>query len=259
MCESQVSLRLLYGLEVIEIDKWRSVRIDVDEMLAKDAVRFQGEEELLSAIAEERNKKRQHRRPSAGDNHTPRKRAKPDSQTPSGGLVSSHTPIVIEATDQSKPVKVPGKRTPKAVIDISSNQQRAKANSIKDPNSFPCLFCPGFARDDLLPVFDPSDSVKARWKPRHGEVMAHHSCALAIPGVGIEDREVPGGLGTFVVGVENVESARWKLVSRKAPPPPKKEVQWNAELYLRNVFCAKTRSFKKPGPKYNAQRFVFGM
>lgn len=33
----------------------------------------------------------------------------------------------------------------------------------------------------------------------------------------------------------------------------------NAELRLRNVFCAKTRSFKKPEPKYNAQRFVFCM
>ncbi|OXG39396.1 specific transcriptional repressor [Cryptococcus neoformans Th84] len=188
-----------------------SVRIDVDEMLAKDAVRFKGEEELLNAIAEERSKKKQRRRPSVGDDCTPRKRAKPDSQKSSGGLASWHTPTAIEATNQCKPAKVPGKRTPKAVIDISSNQQSAKANRIRDPNSFPCLFCPGFAKDDLLPVFDPSDAVKARWKPRHGEIMAHHSCALAIPGVGIEDREVLGGFGTFVVGVENVESARWKL------------------------------------------------
>lgn len=215
MCESQVRLQLLYGLKMTEVDKWRSVRIDVDEMLAKDAVRFKGEEELLNAIAEERSKKKQRRRPSVGDDCTPRKRAKPDSQKSSGGPASSHTPTAIEATNQSKPAKVPGKRTPKAVIDISSNQQSAKANLIRDPNSFPCLFCPGFAKDDLLPVFDPSDAVKARWKPRHGEIMAHHSCALAIPGVGIEDREVPGGFGTFVVGVENVESARWKLVSRK--------------------------------------------
>lgn len=57
MCESQVRLHLLYGLKMTEVDKWRSVRIDVDEMLAKDAVRFKGEEELLNAIAEERSKK----------------------------------------------------------------------------------------------------------------------------------------------------------------------------------------------------------
>ncbi|KIR40170.1 specific transcriptional repressor [Cryptococcus deuterogattii 99/473] len=188
-----------------------SVRIDVDEMLAKDAIRFKGEEELLNAIAEERNKKKQRKRLSSGDDRTPRKRAKQDSQKPSDDTVLSHTPAIIEEADQSKPVKAPRKRISKAIIDISSNQQPAKADLFKDPNAFPCLFCPGFAKDDLLPVFDPSDAVKARWKPRHGEIMAHHSCALAMPGVGIEDREVPGGFGTFIVGVENVESARWKL------------------------------------------------
>lgn len=189
------------------------MRIDVDEMLAKDAIRFKGEEELLNAIAEERNKKKQRKRLSVGDDHTPRKRAKQDSQKPPGDTVLSHTPAIIEETDQSKPVRAPRKRISKAVIDISSNQQPAKADLFKDPNSFPCLFCPGFAKDDLIPIFDPSDAVKARWKPRHGEIMAHHSCALAMPGVGIEDRGIPGGFGTFIVGVENVENARWKLVS----------------------------------------------
>ncbi|WVN90424.1 uncharacterized protein L203_105660 [Cryptococcus depauperatus CBS 7841] len=173
-----------------------SVKIDVDEMLAKDAARIQGEQELLHAIAEERRIPK--KRLPSDTKHAPRKRIKLSPTDDGLSLM----------TGESKTNK---KRSSKILGDGPHHDSTAFSSNAGDINSCPCLFCPDLGTEGLLPVFKPQRKVYARWKPRQGEMKVHHSCALAMPGVGIEDKEIDGKWEAFVVGVENVESARWNL------------------------------------------------
>ncbi|ODN80679.1 hypothetical protein L202_02853 [Cryptococcus amylolentus CBS 6039] len=181
-----------------------SVRIDVDEMLSSEAKRLRGEQELLEAIVEERKKPR--KRPSSEDKATPRKKIK---SAPSVLDLPIEPPVA-----PPRPAPAPKKRPPKKVLPLSSPAVETKAVPPRDIRTCPCpcLFCPGSSVEDLLPVWAPPESVKAKWYPRDGPVTVHHSCALPMPGVGIEDMQLAdGSVRAFVVGAENVQGARWNL------------------------------------------------
>ncbi|WVQ83577.1 hypothetical protein IAT38_005718 [Cryptococcus sp. DSM 104549] len=204
-----------------------SVRIDVDEMIAKEAkeaARIKGEQELLAAIEEERRAKKPRKRPAGEDGATPRKKLK--TIAPAEDAAEPATAEHPDTQSGEVKPKAPKKRAVKPAADAPAPDGVASPAKIplprppkqkETPVTYPCILCPSQGTDDLLPVYQPTDAVKTIWKPRQGEVKAHHHCALAMPGVGIEDRKLegegvePGSLVTYIVGVENVESARWKL------------------------------------------------
>ncbi|WVQ73686.1 hypothetical protein IAR50_003266 [Cryptococcus sp. DSM 104548] len=181
-----------------------SVRIDVDEMLSSEAKRLQGEQELLDAIIEERKKPR--KRITNDDKITPRKKIKPNP------IVQAELPAPSPSAPAPAPAPAPKKRPRKKLLVVSSPADPIQVVPPRDIRTCPCLFCPGSSTEDLLPVWAPPESVKAKWYPRDGSVTVHHSCALPMPGVGIEDMQLPdGSVKAFVVGVENVQAARWNL------------------------------------------------
>ncbi|WVR04028.1 hypothetical protein IAU60_001027 [Kwoniella sp. DSM 27419] len=178
-----------------------SVRIDVDEMLAKEERRMRGEEDLLQAIEEERKAQRPRKR-LAEHSDGQSKRAYKEPVIKGEDVDLEHD---VDATEQ---LPVARNRKHKQPINLSPSRPTA---IVKENPTYPCLFCPGLGKEGLLPVRDPPENVKNQWKPRTGEIKAHHSCALALPNVGIEDIEVNGRTRTFIMGVDNIESARWNL------------------------------------------------
>ncbi|WWC98925.1 hypothetical protein V866_005819 [Kwoniella sp. B9012] len=193
-----------------------SVHIDVDEMIAKEEKRLNGEQELLDAIAEERqNKKPRKRAATEQSGTTPRKRVKRGTEIEiADGEGDQSLEVDVqdeEAANHETKIPVMRKKRPKSVIDLSPNRPKMKPAIVQDNPIYPCLFCPSLDKAGLLLVLDPTEHIKNIWKPRKAEIKVHHSCALAMPGVGIEDREVHGKLVTCVVGLENIESARWSL------------------------------------------------
>ncbi|WWC59996.1 uncharacterized protein I303_102559 [Kwoniella dejecticola CBS 10117] len=191
-----------------------SVHIDVDEMIAKEEKRLNGEQELLDAIKEERQNKRPRKRPTAEQAETPRKKVKrqdgvilEEEEAPAGSEMGAEDEIVVNVPK----APVMRKRKPKSVIDLSPTRPKLKPAIVKENPFYPCLFCPSLTAEGLLPVLEPTEYIRNIWKPRTEQICIHHQCALAMPGVGIEDREVDGKLGPVVVGLENIESARWGL------------------------------------------------
>ncbi|OCF34619.1 hypothetical protein I316_03660 [Kwoniella heveanensis BCC8398] len=190
-----------------------SVRIDVDEMLAKEQRRLKGEQDLLDAIEHERQTKKPRKRQATETAETPsKKRTKIEPQI-AQDVDDTESCVAAEGGNMPAPVKIPvmRKKKPKEVIDLFPTRPKPKPTIVKESPVYPCLFCPGLDTSDLMPVLDAPDKVKNIWKPRTEEIKAHHSCALAVPGVGIEDREVDGVMKGCVVGTENVEQARWNL------------------------------------------------
>ncbi|WWC69000.1 uncharacterized protein I206_102936 [Kwoniella pini CBS 10737] len=191
-----------------------SVHIDVDEMIAKEEKRMNGEQELLDAIKEERQQKRSRKRTTMDQGVTPRKRAKREV-----GIINEPTEddanASMEAEEEQMNAEpkepVMRKRKPKSIIDLSPTRPRLSPAIIKESPTYPCLFCPLLSTEGLLPILEATETVKSMWKPRKEEIRIHHQCALAMPGVGIEDKEVEGKTKTYVVGLENIEMARWNL------------------------------------------------
>ncbi|WVW79774.1 hypothetical protein I302_101744 [Kwoniella bestiolae CBS 10118] len=193
-----------------------SVHIDVDEMIATEEKRLNGEQELLEAIAEERQNKKPRKRAHTEQNgSSPRKRVKRETEVEIAHGEAEQS-MEVEAQEEeevnSQPkIPVMRKKRPKSIIDLSPTRPKLQPAIVQENPVHPCLFCPSLDKEGLLPALEPTDAAKSNWKPRTGEIRVHHQCALAMPGVGIEDREVDGRLITYVVGLENIESARWSL------------------------------------------------
>jgi hypothetical protein len=176
-----------------------SVRINVDEMLA--------EEELIEAIEEERKVGRTRKRKVIeGDEPVakPRKVRVVHHDQVSGEDVH----LDLDET----PLPVNGLDTTKRKIRIKKEKE-SKPVIVKEITSYPCLFCPSLATEDLRPVHQPMASVRAHSQSltKDQGIFAHHSCALGIPEVGIQDLDVDGTSVTHIVSTERVEAARWKL------------------------------------------------
>lgn len=78
---------------------------------------------------------------------------------------------------------------------------------------YPCLFCPSTDTSDRLKVHEPNDFVKRQWRGE-GQAMVHIRCAQATPEISMEDAVTEDGTKeTWVMGVNDIEKARWKLVS----------------------------------------------
>jgi hypothetical protein len=187
-----------------------SVRINVDEMVA--------ERELVEAIEEERKAAK------------PRKRRRIDEDTkiedPSTPQAEEPTPrkprrITIVRHDDAEglPVETEVQETTMPVNDMDNKKRKitikrekvAKPAIVKEVTSYPCLFCPSLAVDDLLPVHDSLDAVRVHSHSQDAKLMAHYSCALGIPEVSVEEVVVDGQPVLSIVGAEYIEAARWKL------------------------------------------------
>ncbi|WWC87482.1 uncharacterized protein L201_002372 [Kwoniella dendrophila CBS 6074] len=188
-----------------------SVHIDVDEMMAKEEKRMNGEQELLDAIAEERQNKKPRKRVHGDYPATSRKRMKREVEIADGDSDADQSLVEEEEINSVSKIPVMRKKIPKLIINLASTNSDPQPVIIKENPVYPCLFCPSLDKDGLLPVLDPTDTVRNIWKPRTEEIKIHHQCALAMPGVGIEDQETDGKLVTYVVGLDNIEQARWNL------------------------------------------------
>ena len=187
-----------------------SVRIDVDELLGDQAAsaehqdRVMTEQDLIQAFEDERNGK------------TPRKRM----MMVNGGNESAkrrrRDPAVAgESDDMSESEKKPN-------IPIDGLAKKKKAISlekksrppaiVKIPTAYPCIICPNLGENDLLPVFQPGDHVKALCKSRDRVVRAHESCVTSVPEVWVDDEEVDGVVTSVVMGMNLIEKSRWNLV-----------------------------------------------
>jgi hypothetical protein len=174
-----------------------SVRINVDEMLA--------ERELAEVIEEVRTEIKPRKRKAESDTHTPKPRKiriVQHDDTPTDpvdlNLEEHETTLPVNGLDyRTRKIKIA--KEPKTVI-------------VKEPTSYPCLFCPSLSTEDLRPVYDPTEAVKAHSQSTDkSTITAHHSCALGIPEVGIQDIEVDGVPVLHIVGADKIEAARWKL------------------------------------------------
>ncbi|WVQ94446.1 hypothetical protein IAU59_001525 [Kwoniella sp. CBS 9459] len=190
-----------------------SVRIDVDEMLASEEKRLKGEQDLLEVIEQERRDKKSRKRQANDNTETPKKRIRAEPLIAGHDEENTSLAPADDSDEVLAPVKLPvmRKKKPKEVIELSPTRPTPRPTIVKENPVYPCLFCPGLDTSDLMPVLDAPDNVKNIWKPRTEDIKAHHACALAIPGIGIEDRERDGVLKAFIVGTENVEPARWNL------------------------------------------------
>ena len=169
-----------------------SVRIDIDELLGQQEDKMKTEQELIEAFEQEKVEGRTKRRY--------KKRAWP-SLINGDGLVDDFP--------------VNGMRETKAVIPL---QKKARASVVKTPTHFPCVLCPGVDETDLIPVYQPSDHVKAMGKSVDGVIRAHGACVNSIPEVWVEDREVDGQTRAYVLGVDGIQKDRWSLVSLSLSP-----------------------------------------
>lgn len=187
-----------------------SVRINVDEMLA--------ERELIEAIEEERKvgKPRKRRRPDLeveGDSSSLSQET--TAPKPRKIRVVHHDdaagmPVEMALEETKLPINIEGMDTKKRRIVIKKDKA-PKAVIVKKITSYPCLFCPSLATDDLRPVHEPTEAVRAQSLATDGRVMAHHACALGIPEVSVEDVLTDGQAVPSIVGAEFIEAARWKL------------------------------------------------
>jgi hypothetical protein len=165
------------------------------------------EEELIEAIEEERSGGKTRKRKTvddAGEDHTPKARkirvVHHDQET--------GEKMDVEVEETTLPVN--GLDTKKRKIKIA---KEAKPVIVQEVVSYPCLFCPSLSTDDLRPVYAPSEAVKAYSQAVNKDqgIMAHHSCALGIPEVGIQDVDIDGAPVLHIVDTDRVETARWKL------------------------------------------------
>lgn len=190
-----------------------SVRIDVDELLGdaervEQEAKIQTEQDLLDAIQAERSAKPRKRNNESTPNARPRKRAKPDpaivgeEESPATGEEQTMMSI--------NPVAVTGMEQKKKTIPL---EKKPKTPSITArPTVFPCVLCPDLSTDRLLGVFDPPEHVLASCKSHDGVVRAHEDCAISVPEVYIGDVESEGRTFPMVIGVNDIDKARWGLV-----------------------------------------------
>jgi hypothetical protein len=79
--------------------------------------------------------------------------------------------------------------------------------------SYPCVFCPSLSTEQLLPVMNPTDQVRAASRSKDGRTMAHLRCVQGIPEVWVGEEEWEGKRQEIVLGVEMIVKDRWNLVS----------------------------------------------
>lgn len=194
-----------------------SVRINVDEMLA--------EKELVQAIEDERKvlKPRKRKSELAPNGEGDIDGKKPTLARPRKIKIirqDSDGTRIEEEVDDHIPHVPRRKRVKLDTLDTDGNVIEKKPKPkpvivVKEIPSYPCLFCPSLSTDNLRPVHNPPDAVRAHSQSRNpqDQLFAHHECALGIPEVGIRDVMVDeqGTLVQHIVDTERIETARWKL------------------------------------------------
>ena len=133
------------------------------------------------------------------------------SQTPSAGIQDGPPQTVVHPppnpfTLDRAPARKPGRP-----------RKSAPLISVPAP-VYPCLFCPSLNEADRAFVHEPNAFVKAQWRGGADKpVMAHIRCAQATPEIAIDDVEKDGKVETWIMGVNDIVKARWKLVSMGSP------------------------------------------
>lgn len=173
----------------------RSVRIDVEALIAENA--------LVDAIQQERAEKVETLTPSKRPFGSERNGSESGSQRkrkPSRKALGDY---------DSPPPKI---RLLPGMVDTERKSKPTKAAETEV--SRPCLFCPSLAVDDLMPVFNPTSAVVAqsRSSQKAFGIMAHETCARAIPEAYMEDVRVDDKVIACIMGTENIPKDRWNLV-----------------------------------------------
>lgn len=179
-----------------------------DKEKAAQEAKMKTEQDLVAAIQAEKSRKR-----NMATSNRPHKRAKHDSSTIHN---ESHTSENGDdggqmGPPQSLPSAVSGLEKKRKTLSLDDAPRKPSIVSI--PSTFPCILCPHQSMDDLLPVYQPADNVKAMCKSHDGVVRAHVICANSVPEVWIDQVDVEGRSETVVMNVNGIAKARWSLVS----------------------------------------------
>lgn len=209
-CAESVNFALPYWLEIGKKAKACtcvnfSVRIDVDRLLQSPSP----EEETPSPP----------RKRKADEVSTPRQPRARKRRTEAPSVPASETPEVTTVKTEVVPAPAPRApivrlRIPKEFV-LLSQQGRPQSNISREPAKPPCVLCPSLATEDLAPVYQPSEAI--RGLSMTTGVMAHVSCAIAVPEAYTEDVDVGDGQTvTYIKGVDDISKDRWKLVRNQA-------------------------------------------
>lgn len=112
--------------------------------------------------------------------------------------------------EEPSPVKLPIIRIkrPQQIVPLTP-EPATKPSVTRELPNYPCILCPSLVADDLARVFEPSEYLQTMTITP--EVLAHSSCAVAIPEAYTEDVEVDGIIITYVKGLNDIGKDRWKL------------------------------------------------
>ncbi|BEI79585.1 hypothetical protein CcaverHIS002_0101140 [Cutaneotrichosporon cavernicola] len=197
-CAESVNFALPYWLEIGKKAKACtcvnfSVRIDVDRLLHSPSPTPDAEAKI-EEVPKRPRKRKSTDAPTPRQPRARRRRTENSSARPSVAP-SEESPVRVKVEEPAPPPKLP-------VIRLRIPQQ-----FLEFP---PCVLCPSLAMDDLAPVYQPSDAIRAL--SATPGVNAHVSCAIAVPEAYTEDVDVgDGSTATYIRGLDDIGKDRWKL------------------------------------------------
>lgn len=206
-CAESVNFALPYWVEIGKKAKACtcvnfSVRIDVDSLLRSPSPQAE----------EEPPKSRKRKSAEASTPRQPRvRRRRTEASSAALSVVSpGESPVKVKAEEPAPPAKGPmiRLRIPQQFLDLSRQDQPKSSISRETPRP-PCVLCPSLATEDLAPVFQPSDAIRAMSSTPG--VNAHVSCAIAVPEAYTEEVDTGDGTVTYIHGLDDIGKDRWKL------------------------------------------------
>ncbi|BEJ16489.1 hypothetical protein CspHIS471_0510940 [Cutaneotrichosporon sp. HIS471] len=213
-CAESVNFALPYWLEIGKKAKACtcvnfSVRIDVDRLLHSPSPTPDAEAKI-EEVPKRPRKRKSTDAPTPRQPRARRRRTETSSARPSVAP-SEESPVRVKVEEPAPRPKLPviRLRIPQQFLDLS-RQDKPKSSITRETPKPPCVLCPSLATDDLAPVYQPSDAIRAL--SATPGVNAHVSCAIAVPEAYTEDVDVgDGSTATYIRGLDDIGKDRWKL------------------------------------------------
>ncbi|TXT11970.1 uncharacterized protein COLE_02380 [Cutaneotrichosporon oleaginosum] len=203
-CAESVNFALPYWLEIGKRAKACtcvnfSVRIDVDRLLQSP-----------EPEPEEASKPKRKRKSTDSTTTTPRQPRVRRRRTEASSVAPSGPPTEADAAEVKTEAPAPVKIVLRIPQPPGPRQPEAKSGITREAPKPPCILCPSLATDDLAPVYQPSDAIRALSSTP--AVNAHVSCAIAVPEVYTEEIDMgDGNTAVYIRGLDDIGKDRWKL------------------------------------------------
>lgn len=172
-----------------------------DKEKAEQEAKMKTEQELVEAFQAEKSRKR-----TMNGGERPRKRMRPDP-----AIVQMEEESIHE--EETLPIPLPpvaGLEKKRKAIPLDKKPRAPTI--VKTPSTFPCIMCPHQSMEDLVPVHEPAEHIKAMCKSHDGIPRAHQICVNSVPEVWTEEIDVGGLQQVVVKNVSGIAKARWSLV-----------------------------------------------